>query len=157
MSHIHEKIDFTASALIVHDNKVLLRLHDKYNIWLGIGGHIELDEDPYEALLREVKEESGLEIEVIGKKQLSSSKESVDLPVPAFLNRHHTSPGHDHIDMLYVCRAKTLNINPAPDEKKTEFKWFTGEELQNLSYEINPHTRYYAAEAIRLAAEVPNT
>ena len=56
MAHIHEKIDFTASVYIVFENKVLLRLHDKYNLWLGVGGHIELDEDANAALLREVKE-----------------------------------------------------------------------------------------------------
>ena len=59
MPHIHEKIDFTAEVFIVHHNRVLLRLHDKYNIWLSVGGHIELNEDPMEAAIREVKEEVG--------------------------------------------------------------------------------------------------
>jgi len=62
MPHIHEKIDFTAEVFIVHHNRVLLRLHDKYNIWLSVGGHIELNEDPMEAAIREVKEEVNIEI-----------------------------------------------------------------------------------------------
>ena len=41
MSHIHEKIDFTITVYIVYGNKVLLRHHDKYDFWLGVGGHIE--------------------------------------------------------------------------------------------------------------------
>ena len=49
MPHIHEKIDFTAEAFIVCENKVLLRIHDKLKVWMSIGGHIELDEDPVEA------------------------------------------------------------------------------------------------------------
>ena len=57
MAHIHEEIDFTASVLIVHKNKVLLRKHEKYNIWLGPGGHIELNEDPNETAVKEAKEE----------------------------------------------------------------------------------------------------
>ena len=152
MPHIHEKIDFTASLFIVHDNKVLLRMHDKYNTWLGVGGHIELDEDPLEALHREVKEECGLEFELVGKPVMQFSEESVDLPVPAFMNRHHTSPGHDHIDLLYVARAKTLEINPAPDEKPVEFRWFSAAELSEPGVVISPHARYYAAEAIKLAS-----
>ncbi len=62
MPHIHEKIDFTVEVFIVYDNKVLLRKHDKYKKWLSIGGHIELDEDPNQAAIREVKEEVGLDI-----------------------------------------------------------------------------------------------
>ncbi len=46
MSHIHEKIDFTVDVFVVHENKVLLRMHDKYHLWLAPGGHIELHEDP---------------------------------------------------------------------------------------------------------------
>ncbi len=58
MAHIHEKIDFTASVYIVFKNKVLLHKHKKLGIWLQPGGHIELDEDPNEAALREAKEEA---------------------------------------------------------------------------------------------------
>ena len=56
MPHIHEKIDFTVGVFVVHKNKVLLRKHDKYHLWLDVGGHVELNEDPTEAAVREVKE-----------------------------------------------------------------------------------------------------
>ena len=62
MSHIHDLINFTVEVFIVYQNKVLLRLHDKYNLWLSVGCHIELDEDPNQAAIREVKEEVGLDI-----------------------------------------------------------------------------------------------
>lgn len=52
MPHIHEKIDFTAEVFVVYKNKVLLRLHDKYKIWLSVGGHIELHEEPNQAAVR---------------------------------------------------------------------------------------------------------
>ena len=64
MPHIHEKIDFTSEVFIVYQDKVLLRIHDKYGRWLSIGGHIELDEDPVQAAIREAKEEVGLDIEI---------------------------------------------------------------------------------------------
>jgi 8-oxo-dGTP pyrophosphatase MutT (NUDIX family) len=38
--------------------------HDKYKIWAHVGGHIELDEDPNEAVLREIKEEVGLDVKL---------------------------------------------------------------------------------------------
>jgi 8-oxo-dGTP diphosphatase len=59
MPHLHEKIDFTVAIFVVHDARVLVILHRKLGKWLPLGGHIELDEDPELAALREAKEESG--------------------------------------------------------------------------------------------------
>ena len=59
MAHIHEKIDFTVAIFVVHDEKILLIHHRQLDKWLPLGGHIELDEDPEQAALREAKEESG--------------------------------------------------------------------------------------------------
>jgi 8-oxo-dGTP pyrophosphatase MutT (NUDIX family) len=70
MPHIHDKIDFTAEVFVVHKNKVLLRFHDKYKFWASVGGHIELDEDPNEAAIREVKEEVGLDVTLYRGNQL---------------------------------------------------------------------------------------
>ena len=55
MPHIHEKIDFTVEVFVVHNGRVLLRKHDKLKFWLSVCGHIELDEDPNQAAVREVK------------------------------------------------------------------------------------------------------
>ena len=68
MPHIHEKIDFTVAIFVVHDGKVLLIHHRKLDKWLPLGGHIELDEDPEQAALREAKEESGLDVELLGER-----------------------------------------------------------------------------------------
>jgi 8-oxo-dGTP pyrophosphatase MutT (NUDIX family) len=68
MAHIHEKIDFTVAIFVVQEAKVLLIHHRKLNRWLPLGGHIELDEDPEFAALREAREESGLEVELIGER-----------------------------------------------------------------------------------------
>ncbi|RLS89050.1 MAG: NUDIX domain-containing protein, partial [Planctomycetota bacterium] len=62
MAHIHEKIDFTVAVFVVHEKKVLVIHHKKLDKWLPLGGHIELDEDPEQAALRETLEESGLAV-----------------------------------------------------------------------------------------------
>ena len=59
---------FTASALIVHNKKVLLVNHLKLGVWLYPGGHVEKDENPDQTLIREVKEETGLDVEIISQK-----------------------------------------------------------------------------------------
>ena len=53
MAHIHEKIDFTVAIFVVRDRRILLIHHRKLDRWLPLGGHIELDEDPEIAALRE--------------------------------------------------------------------------------------------------------
>ncbi len=34
MAHIHEKIDFTGTIFIVHQHKILLSHHRKFDKWL---------------------------------------------------------------------------------------------------------------------------
>jgi 8-oxo-dGTP pyrophosphatase MutT (NUDIX family) len=58
MPHIHEKYDFTVSAMIMHHSepKLGLHFHKKLRKWLQAGGHIELHEDPLQALEHELLE-----------------------------------------------------------------------------------------------------
>ncbi len=55
----------TARAIIINDNKILLMYRNKYDheYYSLIGGGIELDETPIEALYREVFEETNLKID----------------------------------------------------------------------------------------------
>jgi len=77
MPHIHEKIDFVADVFVVYKDRVLIRKHDKYDKWLAVGGHIELDENPNQAAVREVKEEVGLDVELIGELPKLENKEGL--------------------------------------------------------------------------------
>lgn len=129
MAHIHEKIDWTVDVYIVHQHKVLLRLHEKYHIWLGVGGHIELDEDPLQAAKRECLEEVGLTITVHGEKELErmTDEESRDLPIPAFLNIHRVSPTHEHIGMVYVATSDSDVV--VPENETDTWAWLTRDEV----------------------------
>lgn len=63
------KKHFSATVYITSkidgEYKVLLHKHKKLGIWVAIGGHIEEHENPVQALLRETKEETNLEISLI--------------------------------------------------------------------------------------------
>ena len=53
---------FTATGYVVIDNSILLHFHPKVKMWLPPGGHIELNEDPNQAVIREVYEETSIEV-----------------------------------------------------------------------------------------------
>ena len=115
MAHIHEKIDFTVAIFVVHDEKILLIHHRKLDKWLPLGGHIELDEDPEQAALREAKEESGLEVELLGERPPTTSPGTRALIAPRFLDIHRISDTHEHIGMIYWARPKRGGAPPPPN------------------------------------------
>src|SRR3989338_5192610 len=145
MPHIHEKIDFCVEVFIVHDNKVLLRKHDKYKIWLSVGGHVELDEDPNQAALREVKEEVGLEVELYsgGNFQNFENQKYKELIPPQFLNRNRISETHEHVTLTYFAKSETDKLNLSEDEITEECKWFTLEELEKPDFGISDSIKFY--------------
>jgi 8-oxo-dGTP pyrophosphatase MutT (NUDIX family) len=57
--------DFTVAVFVVHRDRVLLHMHRKLGLWLPPGGHIEPNELPDEAAIREVEEEAGIGIDLI--------------------------------------------------------------------------------------------
>ena len=152
MPHIHEKIDFTASVFIVNGNAVLLRKHEKYDKWLQPGGHIELDEDPAQAAVREAKEETGLDVELLGEcPEITGAEGAIrSVRMPRFLNRHvaQASTGHEHIDHIYLGTSSTRDLSPRPEERHCEMRWFTKEELDDPKYGLWPSTRLYAHIAL---------
>jgi 8-oxo-dGTP diphosphatase len=159
MPHINELIDFTVEVFIVHNNKVLLRKHDKYGIWLSVGGHIEPHEDSNQAAIREVKEEVGLDIELLPtSKILDSDKETYKhLIAPAFMNRHLIKNKHEHVTLIHFAKSYTNEIKQlAEKELSKECKWFSLEELQRLNEGITKTVKNYAKQALQTANSTIN-
>ena len=147
MPHINEKIDFTVEVFVVFNKRVLLRKHDKYKKWLGVGGHIELNEDPIQAALREVKEEVGLDIELIGKVLPFQRENYKELLPPKFLNRHKINETHEHISLVYFAKSKTNTLQLSDKEVSEDCRWFTKEEIEK-SDEIVESIKKYALAAL---------
>lgn len=151
MSHIHELIDFTVVAYIVYQNKVLLVDHKKSKMWLPIGGHVELHEDPEEALFREIEEECGLEVEIIGERPAFRDPNVKPLLAPTFMDIHTITETHRHIGLMYFARAHSDRVTLA-EKEHNGIRWFTREDLSDPTYNLKPQVRFYAEEALKRLA-----
>ncbi|MBU1292595.1 NUDIX domain-containing protein [Patescibacteria group bacterium] len=148
MPHIHEKIDYAADAYIVHGDAVLLRFHEKYHTWFPSGGHVELDEDPEEAALREVKEEVGLSVTLVGERAPTYDDGEKEVLVPRFINRHAINEVHEHISFVYFARSESRDVVQGETEVSSHIRWFTREELADPEYRVLERVQYYARMAL---------
>lgn len=150
MPHIHELIDFTVSAYIVHDDKILLMHHKKLNTWIQIGGHVELHEDTDEAILREIEEECGVDVTFLEPIDPVPLKASKHLRRPHFLNLHNYSETHKHLDLAYVCLAASPSCRLAKEEAR-DIGWFGREDFDRLN--LLENIRYFCEKALDIAAK----
>lgn len=105
--------DFTVAVFVVSERRVLLHLHRKLGIWLPPGGHIEPNELPDEAALREVEEEAGITITLRQDTNLPVDRpgEPRQLTRPVGIQLETIAPDHEHIDLIYFA---TPNDPTAP-------------------------------------------
>lgn len=121
---------FVTSVYVVNEGATLLHEHDRLGLWLPPGGHIDRDELPHEAALREVREETGLEVDLLVDAPEIEAAQARTLPRPRQLqlediNVHEDGVGHQHIDFVYFAQADRRRIEPNPDEQPAEdWSWF---------------------------------
>ncbi len=147
MAHIHEKIDFTAAILVVQAGEILLVHHRQLGRWLPLGGHIELDEDPEIAALREAKEESGLDVELLGERPPTTGPGTRALIAPRFLDIHRITKTHEHIGMIYLARPLGGQLTLATSEHH-DIRWCSREDLDTLTPPLDPAVRWYCHQAL---------
>jgi 8-oxo-dGTP pyrophosphatase MutT (NUDIX family) len=143
---------FTATTFIVHDRDVLLHLHPKQKLWLPPGGHIERDELPHVAAVREVEEETGLRVRLHSEAQSAQLAVRMDcgvIPQPAFILIEDINPFHQHLDFVYFatipdtdrwCQGRNATW------QRSGFDWFDAIKLE--SDEVPTNVRVGARLAV---------
>jgi len=147
MAHIHEKIDFTVAIFVVKAGQVLLIHHRQLDKWLPLGGHIELDEDPEMAAVREAREESGLEVELLGERPPTTGPGTRALIAPRFLDIHRINSTHEHIGLIYWAHPKSGAVTLAPAEHH-HIRWCSAGELDKLEPAMSDAVKWYCRKAI---------
>ena len=138
--------EFTVATFVVHAGRVLLLWHPKHSMWLPPGGHIEPNELPDEAALREVAEETGVRAVLIGEQALPVPYPR-QLVRPAGIQLEDIAPGHQHIDLVYF--AVPVDGDPAlgPEHaREPGTGWYAVPELAALG--ANDEIQRWAAKAV---------
>ena len=135
---------FTVAVFVVRDGKVLLHWHRKLGMWLPPGGHIERDELPDEAAVREVREETGVEVELVGERR-EDVEDPVQLHRPAGVQLEDIGPGHQHIDLIYFARPK--GSTSIRDEFTVDrVGWYAPEDWDDMA--VNAEVRGWCEKAL---------
>lgn len=135
------KREFTATVYIIENEKVLLIYHKKLQKWLPPGGHIEENETPPEAAVREALEETGLHIELNKQENIWIDRwnaKSMERPYMCLLEEipeHKGVPAHQHMDMIYTAHPIQGDLSENPEETEG-IHWFTWSEIESLEDDV---------------------
>lgn len=113
------------------NKKFLLVKHKKMGKWVQPGGHIEPNENQEEAAIREVFEETGLKVELIGKRVPREE----DFILPLAIQRNIVKDNHIHIDFVYVAKVIDNNEIKQNIEETDGIDWFTLDQINDPSFE----------------------
>lgn len=154
---------FTATAFIVDSqNRTLLLWHKRLERWMPPGGHVDDNETPEETAQRECKEETNLDVEIVGGAQedlfTGNPAEGRILKKPIMMllenipaSEERGEPAHQHMDFLFLARpideAQELVMQ---EEEARELKWFTCAEIEALdeSKEIFSNVKMYILQIL---------
>jgi 8-oxo-dGTP diphosphatase len=160
------KRHFTCTGFVVDGDRTLLLWHRRLRMWVPPGGHLEPDEDPVTAVLREIREETGLEAEVL------PLSDTFPFPYPGQIAPPYTilledsaesGETHKHMDMIYFCRpTNSKTLHPRED---TVVTWVEEGDLAadrpidlaacGVSAPVSDDVRQLALAAIALARDLP--
>lgn len=145
---------FVATVYVVNDGAVALHEHDRLDMWLPPGGHVERDELPHEAARREVREELGLDVDLVAPVGDLESPTARSIPRPQHflledINVHDGEVGHQHVDFVYYGEVDSREVTPAADEASADaWVWFTADELRTRADDIEPDVLEVGQRAI---------
>ena len=131
--------------------KFLMIKHKKLGKWLPPGGHINQNEIPDDAAKREVKEETGLEVELYAAK---FPKEQ-GLARPYGIQKNVIENGvHEHLDLIYLAFI-SQNLDLIQNMSETSgINWFGIEEIKDDGFETFDATKQWCIYFYELMSQL---
>ena len=117
LSQESDPIHVTGSGIVVGPRGVVMLRHRRLGIWLQPGGHVDEGEMPWEASLRECREETGLDV------SFADDLDDDGVPPLIHVDVHAGGRGHTHLDLRYLVDGGAADPAP-PDGESQEIDWF---------------------------------
>jgi len=129
----------TMNALVIHEGKILLGKRGtvkgikmmEYGKWGLLGGYFDRDETLNQAIQREVKEESGCEIDSITLFRIND-------------NPNRPMEDHQNVDFIFI--ANLVKQTPRVDEEVSELVWFPLDALpapEEIAFDFGENIQLY--------------
>jgi 8-oxo-dGTP pyrophosphatase MutT (NUDIX family) len=120
-----------------NDNFLFIK-HKKLKKWLTPGGHWENNEFPDDTALREVLEETGLKVTLIGERL----PRETDQIRPYGIQRNIIKDGeHEHLDLIYLAFAEDEKEIKQNYEETDGINWFSIKEIDNETFDTFRESR----------------
>jgi 8-oxo-dGTP diphosphatase len=116
-----QKPRITSAVLVIYKGKFLLaeRNKDNYNgYWIIPGGGVRFGETIQDAAIREIKEETNLDVEII---KLIGHREVINVP-----GNYHS------VIFFYLAKSKHVNIKTSDNLDISKAKFLSIEEIKKL-------------------------
>lgn len=148
---------FTATVYIVNDGATALHDHRRLRITIPPGGHVDRDELPHEAAIRECREETGLEATILPVRDPPTVETDTGHPLPQprrqmlyDIDVHDGRVAHQHVDHIYYATVSSRDITPTDGEASADaWKWYSREAL--LESELETDVVTFGTDAIDVA------
>jgi 8-oxo-dGTP pyrophosphatase MutT (NUDIX family) len=116
-----DPVHVTGSAVIVGRRGTVLHRHKRLHRWMQPGGHLDPNETPWDAALRESEEETGLVL-----------RHPAEGPRLIHVDVHDGARGHTHLDLRYLLLAPDRDPAPPPGESP-DARWYGWDEAIALA------------------------
>lgn len=109
----------TSAVLVEQEGKYLLCRRNKssgFGMWVIPGGGVDFGETIQEAAVREIREETGLEVQLLN---FIGAKEVIYTP-------------HEYHSIIFYHHGKVINGNLCPNDDASEAGFFTLDEIKKM-------------------------
>ncbi|PCI78722.1 nucleoside triphosphate hydrolase [Candidatus Aerophobetes bacterium] len=126
----------TSGTFVYYEAQIALIFHPIFKKWMPPGGHIEENESPQQAAIRETLEETGLDVTLINPTALTfnhPNAKTVASPICCALEnipQSNKAAAHQHIDFIFLATPK-LATTFSSKENLTP-KWYTQKQIHAL-------------------------
>ncbi|MCL5090636.1 MAG: NUDIX domain-containing protein [Patescibacteria group bacterium] len=134
--HLDEvgKTNIASECLVIKDEKVLMFKRSETakkfpGYWIGPGGHIDENEDPMLAAIREIKEEAGVEV----------GMDSIKLK--AIATHYHIDLNETWVSFIFLATLPT-HQKVSEENEEGKAKWIPLKELLEME-NVFPPSKYY--------------